>query len=341
MSNRKRSLLPFLRPSKKSVNVAGAFNPGASAILSPTTSGGTPLNQQSPTNSGATNAPLTQSLTMHQALPVPTFDGSPSSSVEEWLVTYETIGSANGWLPDELKRRLPAYLKASGLTWWLTNKDTITQNSWGDVRDALKTAFGASRPEITRFDEMIACRQKTLIGGHPCEDVQTYFFRKIRLLNAVDSNMAPATQVLHILNGFAPKLRARLLTVKKIDTPSELFNKSKQIYETMVNSEAHLAADTRRHEVNAIMAGDQSQRQAEQRVLDAMASGRYASGPNPQAFSNSQRPANFPTANPTRPRLERDQCSWCLNRGHWAAACASKQNGQPRKRLSEQQKNDN
>lgn len=341
MSRReKRALVPFLRAPSKAINVIGAANSGAQVLLTPQTPVSSVSQMKSlfgvsPTQAGTSNAGPQLIAIQHQ-IPVEPYRGL--SSITDWLRSYGAIADANNWSEPERIRRLPAYLLGDAMEWFIANQASLSSNSWQAVSESLATAFGACKPDVASFNEMQECRQQTMISGESAEPVSRYFFRKVRLINTTAPKMDVTTKIMLILNGFAPRIRAKL-AMKNITTLNDLYNAAKVVEEVLLCHTKHQEDNLRRHEINMIMSQDARRMNSDGRNY-AGPSRRDGNAARRNDWRDEQRPDERSQSNPRHVRFDDEEtrrpvrpgtpdqrkgrCYYCDKDNHWIKECRKK-----------------
>lgn len=152
------------------------------------------------------------------------FKGQRNENVNDFLEHYDEVALLNHWASDEKLRRLPAYLDLNAKSWYKSEIANLQSPQWTDVRAALKTKFGPSKPEYLHFQQMLDRRMKI------DEGITSYYYSKLALLEKLSQTLTDDDKIMHIMNGLLPSYLERVM-LDTFKTPEDLRQKLKLIEE--------------------------------------------------------------------------------------------------------------
>lgn len=139
------------------------------------------------------------SLSINTAMIPPTFSGSSSEDVQEWLDNFSTMAKANGWTnAAKYFDHLPVFLGGTAKDWYkATYKDGVP-DSIADFKDDMLSTFSYVKPALMNYSAMIERTQQLN------ENVSDYFWQKLKLINRVDADMTDVAKIQLIMKGLTP-----------------------------------------------------------------------------------------------------------------------------------------
>ena len=149
---------------------------------------------------------------------------------EEWLSTYEDIAKTNDWGDAERARRLSAFLKDTPAQWYRYYKEKHPEAMWDEIKKDMCKYFTRDNDEYVRQLRM----EKRKLERK--EDLSTYMFDKIRLIQRYNNEMSEADQVQQIIKGLPPRIRTFLVN-RTFRDPEALYDKVNPVVSLMRNNE--------------------------------------------------------------------------------------------------------
>ncbi|RWS26657.1 hypothetical protein B4U80_12952 [Leptotrombidium deliense] len=150
------------------------------------------------------------------------FSGNQSECVEEWLERFVTIAKANGWDSDaEVMKHIAAYLDSTALYWYndcVKNSGIDKNTTFDDFAALIKSVFAPLNSNAVNYDKLM--KRQMQIG----ENLEKYFFDKLRLCNLYDEKMNELNKINVIMRGLTPSLVERVYLMEQKTTEELLKN---------------------------------------------------------------------------------------------------------------------
>lgn len=163
------------------------------------TSGG---HQGDPESSRLT-APTTPVPTPRQRDP-PTFSGSTGQDIEDWLSSFERVGTYNRWDDATKLANVAFYLEDLAKTWFQNHETEFT--TWSGFRDRLSELFG--KPTVRKAN---AVRKLSTRYQLPGESYAAYIEDVLTLCGRADPGMSEHDKITNITKGIAEEAFQYLL----------------------------------------------------------------------------------------------------------------------------------
>lgn len=124
----------------------------------------------------------------------PNFDGTDDNDVEEWLSQYERVSAHNRW-DDRMKLNdVEFHLDHLAKKWFHNNAATMA--TWAEFKNRIVEVFG--RPAVRK---LLAEQRLRTRAQRPGETFTSYIEDVVDLCNRVDSAMAEAEKIKHLMKG--------------------------------------------------------------------------------------------------------------------------------------------
>lgn len=153
----------------------------------------------------------------------PSFSGTGTEDVEDWLASYERVGKFNRWDDAVKLNNVAFYLTDLAKTWFLNREVELV--SWTIFRERLRELFG--RPASIKAD---AERKLSQRAQQPNESYTSYIEEVLRLCTKVDPEMSDGEKIKHLVKGIAEDA-FQLILIKSPTTVEDLVSFCRNLQE--------------------------------------------------------------------------------------------------------------